>query len=224
LWSALMSAWNAPIATYLGEHDKNFCWGGGTAIRRDCFDEVRVRDAWQGAVSDDFALTRSVRSAGYPIVFVPECLVPSPNQASSRGLFEFTTRQTIITRVYAPKLWITAGLAHLLYCSAVILGLILWLDGLTVSASSSFHFLILATIPAMLCAVRGLQRLAAVVEILPEWREKLLKDSWVWTVLAPVVPFIALYSTVIALFRRKITWRGQRYELISPGQTRVLGS
>ena len=31
-WSALASAWNAPIATLLGEHAHNFCWGGGSAL------------------------------------------------------------------------------------------------------------------------------------------------------------------------------------------------
>ena len=41
-WSALASAWNAPVATYLGEHHNNFCWGGGTAIRRERFEQIRA--------------------------------------------------------------------------------------------------------------------------------------------------------------------------------------
>ena len=32
--TALLAAWNAPVVTMLGGHTKNFCWGGGTAIRR----------------------------------------------------------------------------------------------------------------------------------------------------------------------------------------------
>ena len=32
--SALASAWNASVATMLGRARENFCWGGGTAIRR----------------------------------------------------------------------------------------------------------------------------------------------------------------------------------------------
>ena len=40
-WSALASAWNAPAATYLGEHHRNFCWGGGTAIRREQFEHMQ---------------------------------------------------------------------------------------------------------------------------------------------------------------------------------------
>src|SRR5262249_53444296 len=38
----LLTAWNAPIVTMLGQHDRNFCWGGGTAIRRAEFDQCGV--------------------------------------------------------------------------------------------------------------------------------------------------------------------------------------
>ena len=41
---------------------ENFCWGGGTAIRRKNFDEARVLEAWEGAVSDDFAMTSALRT------------------------------------------------------------------------------------------------------------------------------------------------------------------
>lgn len=72
--SALASAWNAAVATLLGRPQDNFCWGGGTAIRRKTFDDAQVLEAWKGAVSDDFAMTRALEQAGKPIVFVPECL------------------------------------------------------------------------------------------------------------------------------------------------------
>src|SRR6185295_11920203 len=55
-WSALVSAWNASIVTFLGEHSNNFCWGGGTAIRRQRFQEAGVAQAWQGSLSDDYSL------------------------------------------------------------------------------------------------------------------------------------------------------------------------
>ena len=39
LASQLRSVWNASIASALGEReDKNFCWGGSTAIRRATFE------------------------------------------------------------------------------------------------------------------------------------------------------------------------------------------
>jgi ceramide glucosyltransferase len=220
-WSALASAWNAPVATYLGEHHKNFCWGGGTAIRRERFEEVRGLEAWNGSVSDDYSLTRALENAGFEVVFVPECLVASPFDTDARGFFEFTTRQFVITRVYAPRLWLRATLSHALYCSAVLLGLGLW-AGHWVSGMPGLQILLLALLPPILGAMRGVQRLMAVVDLLPEWRAHLLAFAWVWTLLAPLVPFLALYNAVVAAFSRTITWRGIRYALVSAGETRVL--
>ena len=220
-WSALASAWNATIATYLGEHDRNFCWGGGVAIRRDRFDDAHVTEAWDGSVSDDYSMTSALARANHPIVFVPECLVPSPADLSASNFFEFTNRQLIITRVYEPKLWLTAALGHVFYCVVILLGLGLfvanWVAGLP-----SFQIILLALLPVILCAGRGVLRLAAVVDLLPAWREKLLAYGWAWTLLAPLVPVVYLYNTIVAAFRPTITWRGIRYELISPRQTRIL--
>ena len=39
--SAMASAWDAAIATSLGRARENFCWGGGTAIRRHTFDDAQ---------------------------------------------------------------------------------------------------------------------------------------------------------------------------------------
>ncbi|HEX2712833.1 MAG TPA: glycosyltransferase family 2 protein, partial [Candidatus Acidoferrales bacterium] len=76
LWSALGAAWNAAIITVYGEHGRNFCWGGGTAIRRKTFEEIQALEFWRGSASDDYSLTLALRRAGRDILFVPECLVP----------------------------------------------------------------------------------------------------------------------------------------------------
>jgi ceramide glucosyltransferase len=220
-WSALASAWNASIATYLGEHNNNFCWGGGTAIRRSRFEETRVLEAWRGSVSDDYSLTNAVRNAGHPIEFVPECLVPSLSGMDASGFFEFTTRQLIITRVYAPKLWKIAGLGHGFYCLALLLGFSSWISSLA-TGEPGMQFLTLTLLLVGMAAIRGLLRLIAVMDLLPEWRDTLLAYAWAWTLLAPIVPFVYLYNSVVAAFTRRIRWRGIRYELISSRQTRVI--
>ena len=220
-WSGLASAWNAPVATYLGEHQNNFCWGGGMAIRRDRFEEIHVAEAWHGSVSDDLSLTGAVNAAGFTVTFVPECLVPSFIQLSARGLFEFTERQIVIARVYSPKLWLTAAVSHLLYCGSILMGIGLWLANWA-TGSPSLQFLLLALIPPVLSAIRGIQRLVAVLDLLPEYRNKLLAYAWAWTIAAPLVPFISLYDSVVAVFRRRIKWRGIRYDLVSTRDTRIV--
>jgi len=220
-WSAMASAWNAPVATYLGEHRNNFCWGGGTAIRRERFEQCGVTDFWNGSVSDDFSMTHALRRAGLPILFAPECLVPAIFDCDAAKLLEFTNRQIVIARVYESRLWSLGGLAHALYCGSVVLGVALYFANLATGAPA-IHLLLLAVVPPVLSMARGVLRLAAVMEILPEWKTRLLADGWVWTFLAALAPFLALWNTVVALFTRRIRWRGVRYELLSPGQTKIL--
>ncbi|HEX8117711.1 MAG TPA: glycosyltransferase family 2 protein, partial [Pyrinomonadaceae bacterium] len=106
LASQVRSVWNASIASALGPNLKsNFCWGGSTAVRAETFERLRMSERWRGTVSDDYALTRALQEARLPIRFVPACLNASVEDCTFRGLFEFTTRQLKITRVYAPKLW-----------------------------------------------------------------------------------------------------------------------
>src|SRR5712671_4257397 len=141
-WSALASTWNAPAATYLGEHRNNFCWGGGTAIRRERFEQIGALEFWKGSVSDDLSLTRALRQAGCAILFAPECIIPAMFDCDLPDLLEFTSRQIVITRVYEPRLWRLGGLAHLLYCAAVLLGFGLFLANLF-SGAPAVHLLLL---------------------------------------------------------------------------------
>jgi len=220
-WSALAAAWNAAIATMLGEHARSFCWGGGMAIRRQVFDEVRALEFWRGSVSDDLSLTHALRRAGRPIHFVPECLVPTLQDADFRSLVEFTNRQIIITRVYAPRLWALGAVSHLLYCATLLLGagvlVALWL-----ADPSALPIFLLLLVVSLLAAAKGYLRLVAATELLPAWKRKLLDYGWAWTLLAALVSFLFLWNSLVAAFTRRILWRGIRYELISPNQTRVL--
>ena len=120
------SVWNASIASALGaDGRRNFCWGGSTAIRRETFERLAVAERWRGTVSDDFALTRVLREAGLPVRFVPQCLTATLEDCRARELFEFTTRQLKITRVYAPDLWRIVLVSNLLFVSVFFGGVAL---------------------------------------------------------------------------------------------------
>ena len=126
LASHLRSVWNASIASALGEReDKNFCWGGSTAVRKTTFDRLQVLSRWQGSISDDFTLTRVLQEAGMPIKFVPACLVASIGDCNASELWEFTNRQLKITRVYAPHLWKPLLIGSLLFSLVFFGGLAL---------------------------------------------------------------------------------------------------
>ncbi len=220
-WSALAAAWSASTATYLSDRRRNFCWGGGTAIKRIRFNELHVLDSWRGAVSDDYVLTRVLQNNGLRIDFAPECLVPSVSGFNFKTFREFTNRQLAITRVYARKLWLTAFVGHFFYCATILMGFAAWLLS-SFSGLPSMQFIVLSLVPPIFASVRGILRLVASLELLPDIRVRLLDEGWIWVLLAPIVPFVYLYNSFVALFTRKITWRGIRYELISPSRTRVI--
>src|SRR6202008_2483341 len=108
LSTALLAAWNAPLVTMLSEKGKNFCWGGGTAIRRSLFEQSGVTHDWRNSVSDHYSLTRALERNNRSIVFIPECLTPCYPQTDFHGLLEFSNRQILITRVYASRVWASA--------------------------------------------------------------------------------------------------------------------
>jgi ceramide glucosyltransferase len=219
--SALASAWNASVATMLGRPRENFCWGGGTAIRRSTFNDARVLEAWEGAVSDDFALTHALEAAGKPIVFCSECLAATLHPWTGTSLLEFTNRQILITRVYAPKRWGMGMAAHLGYVVTLLFAALVILAQMA-DGDPWMNLALIAFVIPFLAVLKGVLRTIAVTEMLPEWKAQLGQWSWVWTALGPVVPFLFAWNFISSLVSRRIRWRNIRYELVSPSVTRVL--
>jgi cellulose synthase/poly-beta-1,6-N-acetylglucosamine synthase-like glycosyltransferase len=218
--TALLAAWNAPLVTMLTENGKNFCWGGGTAIRRSVFEQSGVMDVWRNSVSDDYSLTRVLERSNRPIAFVPECLTLSYMDTEFRGLLEFTNRQILITRVYASQIWGPAAVTHLLYCTTLILGLILIASDF-LRQRPAFHIVMLTFLPLLLSAMRSSLRLIGVTEALPAARSEIMSQAWIYILLTIFVPFLYVLNFVNSLVTRTIRWRGVAYELIGPEQTRI---
>jgi len=219
--TALLAAWNAPVVTMLGEQGKNFCWGGGTAIRRNIFEQSGVVEEWKNSVSDDYSLTRALERIGRPIVFLPECMTLSYAETDFEGLLEFTNRQILITRVYAERVWRLAALTHLVYCLTILLGGILIMEEL-LAQRPVFHIMTLTFLPMLLSLIRGALRLSGVTEALPAARSQIMGQAWIYLLLTLFVPFLYVANFVNSLVTRKIRWRGVVYELVSPQQTRVV--
>jgi ceramide glucosyltransferase len=222
--SGLQSAWNAPAVTYMGEWDRNFCWGGGTAIRRQTFNEIEAPRYWAGCISDDYMLTRALRDAGKKIVFVPQCLVATHHPATWRALLEWTTRQIILTRVYEPRLWWPALGMYVLYCGTFLYGFFLTAYYLLQAPLSSVTVLASLAALAALSVAKGVYRLRAVLELVPQHRQELQRTWWSPTLQAALVPWLMAFNFVFSAFTRRMTWRGITYELRSRWETRILPS
>ena len=212
--SRLRGVWNASITSALGaDTAKNFCWGGSTAIRRSTFEQLNVSDRWRGTVSDDFTITHVLKEAKLPIHFTPNCLVASVGDCGWRELFEFTTRQIKITRVYAPHLWLPLLIGSALFVLAFFGGLILIGAHPRSSAAYIFTLIIFA-----LGAAKSFIRFRAVSTVLRTSHRDLVAHIVLW----PFASLLYLYNCIVAGFSRRIEWRGITYELKSPGEAVII--
>ena len=223
LAAGVRSVWNAATVTSLDDRNRNFCWGGATAMRRRTFEAIDVRRRWDTSVSDDLSLTIAVRRAGLRIHFVPQALVPSSDATTLKGFGMFARRQLIITRVYIPEIWRAA----LAMCSSMVIGALavaaLFLAGAVGWVESrSVTFAALACWVAIvgLATGRAVLLQLAVQKVLPPphwtWR-----DFW-WDVTG--VGFAGpmhMGLLLMSLMSRRFVWRNTLYELVSPEETRV---
>lgn len=219
LSSRLRGVWNASIASALGsDTSRNFCWGGSTAIRRATFEQLKIREHWRGTVSDDFTISRVLREAKLPIHFTPNCLVPSISDCDFKELFEFTTRQIKITRVYSAHLWLPLLLGSALFTLVFFGGILLLMLQIL---SGVLPVMILLTI-FFLGATKAFVRWRAVRIPLAAYRQALNRDLPAHLLLWPFASLLYLYNAIVAGFSQRINWRGITYDLKSPSEAVII--
>ncbi|MEK6336494.1 MAG: glycosyltransferase family 2 protein [Acidobacteriota bacterium] len=220
--SHLRAVWNSSIASALGaEEQKNFCWGGSTAIRRETFQQTKVVDYWRGTVSDDFAITNALRAGALRIKFVPQCLVPSVEDCGWRELIEFTNRQLIITRAYAAHLWKAVLFGSVIFTLVFFGGFALVFTRAALGLSFVTPLVLLLMIFSM-GAMKAHLRVSAVRLIIPDRRLRSLGTNLAHIFLWPFASLLYLCNALAAAFSRRITWRGITYELKSPNETVII--
>lgn len=244
--SVLRSVWNAGIASLMTGKRPPFAWGGAMAIRRETFDAAGIRDRWQGALSDDYAVTRAVEELGLTIRFEPRCLGFTHADCSMRELLDWSFRQLAITRVYRPTLW-RVGLAGELFGNLAFWGglLVLAAVGFSVAGccppdflkpsptpgvapSSGFdpRPLVLALFLVSAWAARGWKawmRLRGVSVLFPDIGARLRRwrAAYLWG--TPLCALISLWAFLRSAVTREISWRGIRYRMVSASRTEILG-
>ncbi len=220
--SELLSIWNASVASSLGPNTKsNFCWGGSMAIRCDLFERLKIREEWHGTVSDDFTVTRAMNAAGLQIHFVPQAITHSIGTSTLRDLFEFTTRQMKITRVYAQYLWLLSFFGSALFCGVIIaaFAIVLFSPQNTLSVWISLLVLVLVSIFSI---AKSTIRLQAILLVLGHHAPQIKRQLFAHNVLWLVTPALFLVNCIAALFSRTIEWRGTVYVMVSPQKTNIV--
>lgn len=217
LWRA---HWNTVILTNLKPGGSSFVWGGSMALRRTTFEQLRLAERWQGTLSDDYVASAALRARRQQMVFVPTCLVTSSDGVGWRDLWEFTTRQILITRIYHPTMWRIALLWYGFF-TLVVVGVGLeslwdaWAGVLSTAHLGLAWLWLLGGLDDALSLLAVRQVLAP--KHIGNWSRRL-----VFCCLH--IPTAVLYAanTVVSLFRRVIIWRGIAYRLVSAQQTEIL--
>lgn len=218
---------NSSIACSYRRNRLSHAWGGSMAIRSDAARKGNLKSRLVGALTDDYQFSALCHDLGKRLYFVPHCLVATPTSFDWPSLFNFARRQYLITRIYAPRLFITALLCTSLYVAGVLAAWTALVHGVVFHfQSDNWIWPALVLIHVFLAnQVRGYYRRLVVERtfgphILEALEPSLNIDQWYTQY------WMALHCLMILLasFGRTITWRGIRYRLLGPQHVQRLNS
>ncbi len=214
----LLSSVNSFVAVLFGSHSPTVVWGGSWAIRREMFEALGLREAWEGTVSDDLVVARLLRRARLRVLFEPACMVVSPLETSLSEMFWFVRRQYLMGRFYLPGWWALALVLTTLAGLPLLgsLGMLGW----CLATGSRWAWL-----PAGVCAalyglnvVAGWFRQDLVRVYFPHLRGPLRRARRFEVWMGPLVTLVNWIELLGSVFGRQVTWRSIRYRLHRDGQ------
>ncbi|MCK4850761.1 MAG: hypothetical protein KAT11_05380, partial [Phycisphaerae bacterium] len=217
--SATRAVWNALVSTVGDPRRQAYVWGGSFALRRQAYKRMRMGRLWSKALSEDSLLTREVYRAGRKVAFVSQCMIPSHEDCTWREGFDFMRRQSLVARVYTPRMWLAGWALCLSYLVPLIVtaAAALWL---LLGGRAEYCFVLAAVglLYALDLAV-GAQRRKTVKQTLLDC--DFSKTRWMDTFGQVWVVVAALWALICSWRSRKMLWRGRVYTLMSPQETLV---
>jgi ceramide glucosyltransferase len=211
-WSHVEAAWNASGTNLLFDRKYNFPWGGAMALRSVTIDNVRIREVWAKAVSDDMTLNSALREHGYRIAFLPQCMVATFNKTTRPRLLAWATRQTSITKVYNHGLWRYALAAYAFFDFAFVSAFACAILGVLLNPLW-FAPTVLMLTPSLLGIIRSVQRSTTFSRAMPELKRQFDRTKWADAVASFIVPWIMTYCIIKSARTDEIEWRGRTYTL-----------
>ena len=203
-WKTLLfSVWNMISIVCTFYPTPMSAWGGSTAIQKNVFEKLHIKEKWKTAILDDCVVTKSVKKAKYSIYFEPKCIMESPPETSIRSFMRWGTRQFTWLRWYYPMLWFGA---FFVYVGAIIiaLGLLLlllfgyYIPGILLSALILFE---------ILCGWLW-------IHILPKdmvYPKERYSSKIGYALMTPVASLLIAQNVVASALTREIRWAGRSY-------------
>jgi len=220
----LLYSINCGVTMLLGLRNQHWVWGGSWAIRREVFEAIALREAWQGTLSDDLMASRLLARAGLPTRFEPVAVVASPVDQPWRQTFAFLRRQYLVGRFYVPKWWALGLCGCTLTCLAWLGSLAAMLGSVLCNSPPWWLPLSACTALYLVGAFRGAVRQTLLRTYFPQ-QESALRQARRFDIWAgPLVTLVNWVAMLSSMFGRHIRWRGLVYRLFPGGQLRRLGT
>ena len=209
------SIWVNFQMSFQGDHLHTMVWGGSNAFRREMLEKAQILQRWEQATIEDLNTTLAMRDTKHKIHFVPDCVaVTRTADRTWRQIVEFTNRQMIMT--FHMGLWVQ-WLVSLVVCLP---------KGLCVVGSIPFLFHRRELLPIVFIPFLEAISYRLFSKNLPHWLQDMpnVKQTiGISSYVASAGIFLAGLNAVYAVFQRKITWGGVRYEILSATKCKVLG-
>lgn len=199
-----------------GDHPLTMVWGGSNAFRREMLEKAQILQRWEHAAIEDLNTTLAMQDIKHKIHFVPDCVaVTHTANRTWHQIVEFTNRQMIMT-------------LHMGLWKQWLISLITFLPkSLFVFGSIPFLFYRRELLPIIFILFLEAFSYRIFSKNLPRWLQdmpKVRQTIGVSSYTTSIALFLAGLNALYAVFQRKITWGGVRYEILSATKCRVLGA
>ncbi len=199
-----------------GDHRYTMVWGGSNAFRREMLEKAQILQRWSEATIEDLNTTLAMRDVKRKVHFVPDCVaVTRTANRTWHQIFEFTNRQVIMT--FHMGLWAQ-------WFASLMISLP---KGVCILGSLPFLFHRRELLPVIFIPFLEALSYRFFTKNLPRWLQDMPKVRQTISVSSYVTSvgiFLAGLNAIYAVFQRKITWGGVRYEILSATKCRVLGA
>ena len=192
-WSLLRSVWSAPIAGLLGPGDNPFVWAGSMAIQKEIFYELRIPSAWRESTSESGPVTRAVHQEGLRIAFAPGATATYSDSTGVRDFLRWAKSQMALARLYVPRQWWGALVAHFFYCGGMAAAIAASLKG-----SRGAEWVLVTQLG--LGMLKGVNRAAIAKAELPEREAWFKRHAWVHSLWVPLATWLWLGVLISSAF------------------------
>jgi cellulose synthase/poly-beta-1,6-N-acetylglucosamine synthase-like glycosyltransferase len=202
-------------------------WGGTFAMRWQTLRDTGLVEKWSKAMVEDAPIRSELEKQGLRLRFVPQLMMVNREDCDLPFSLDFIKRQLTWTKTYHPR-WapvvIHAFSTAFVMFAGILLVPIAWTAGdlqATIWAASGLVIYMACMIELLGLLERGVRH------VIRRRDEKLHHFSFVarlkMLVAIPLTQAIHLIAVLLAMFRRRVAWRGVTYHVRGPWDVEMVG-